>query len=112
MDTSIAYLITNPDDTTKTKIQILGGQWSLSAKGYFLTREQKERLDNNDVPEPTLPGGIFIDDDKIEWSVSGNTFNVRDKIKMLGGRWKPSTKSWSVPITKTKEEIIAALTQA
>lgn len=112
MNTSTAYLITNPDSETKTKIQILGGQWSPSAMGYFLTQEQKDRLDRDDVPEPTLPNGIFINDDVIEWTVSGNTFDVRDKIKMLGGRWVPANKWWSVPITRSMDEIVAALTQA
>lgn len=110
MDVLTAYLIVNPDHSTKTDIQRIGGQWSLSAKGYFLTEEQKELLDSGDIPEPTLPSGIYIDDMITSHRISGPTYEYRGKIKNIGGRWVPSAKAWDIPIEKaTYDEILAAL---
>jgi hypothetical protein len=30
--------------------------------------------------------------------VGGKTFNVKDRLKEVGGRWNPQTSSWSIPV--------------
>ena len=30
--------------------------------------------------------------------VSGKTFNVKDRLKELGGRWNPQLSQWSIPV--------------
>lgn len=36
-------------------------------------------------------------------TISGNTYPVRDQIKALGGRWNPTSKTWSVPDDKAEQ---------
>ena len=110
MNTSPAYLITDPDDSTKTNLRLIGATWSLPMKGYFITQEQKDRLDRGDIPKPSGDSGIVIEDEITEWKVSGNTYPKKDVIRQLGGKWKPAIKSWVIPMEKaTKEDIEAAL---
>lgn len=111
MEVTTAYLIKNPDPTTKRGILLVGGQWSPSSNGYFLTKEQKDRLDSGDIPEPKLPDGVMVNNMIDVYRISGNTYGIRHKIKAIGGRWNPGPKAWDVPVDKaTYEDIVAALT--
>lgn len=35
--------------------------------------------------------------------VTGNTYNVRDGLKALGGRWDAANKGWAVPASRAEE---------
>ena len=36
--------------------------------------------------------------------VSGKTFDIKDKIKELGGRWDPVLRAWSLPLEMDTED--------
>ena len=47
--------------------------------------------------------------------ISGKTFNVKDRLKELGGRWNPQASSWSIPVAADspalREDLEAVATQ-
>ena len=105
-----AFLVQEYNDEDKGKLQLLGAFYSAVHKGWFITVEQKEILDKSStdasvLPTPTIPSkgkgiGIFIDDLVDTWKVYGDTFNKKDAIKQLGGKWNPYDKSWRIPREK------------
>ena len=38
------------------------------------------------------------------WTLSGNTYPVRDEIKRMGGQWDAATKTWTVPYGTMSEK--------
>lgn len=44
--------------------------------------------------------------------ITGNTYPVKDQIKMLGGRWNADAKAWMVPDDRAEEarQIVASAT--
>lgn len=110
MKVDIAYFVSDPTDQEKRKIQLVKGTYSLMLKGWFLTQEQKDKIDNDDIPEPTLPSGIYIDDIMSDWKVYGQTFEKKDILKQYGAKWVTSSKSWLIPKEKIdRDGLIAAL---
>lgn len=43
--------------------------------------------------------------DSTKLIVSGKTFNVKDKIKEIGGSWNPRLSQWSIPVTADTPEM-------
>ena len=45
--------------------------------------------------------------------IFGNTFKVKDKIRALGGKWDPLSRTWSVPKAKEAEakQIVASVSR-
>jgi hypothetical protein len=47
--------------------------------------------------------------------VSGKTFNVKDRLKEVGGRWNPQLSQWSIPVAAhspaLRDELEALATQ-
>ena len=41
--------------------------------------------------------------------LKGSTYDRRDEIRALGGRWNPTTKTWTVPAGKDVTAILAPL---
>ncbi len=41
--------------------------------------------------------------------LTGSTYDRRDEIRALGGRWNPATKTWTVPAGKDVTPLLAPL---
>jgi hypothetical protein len=37
--------------------------------------------------------------------ISGKTFNIKDRLKEVGGRWNPKTSLWSIPTIADTPEV-------
>ena len=55
-----------------------------------------------------MSANIVITQTEAGWTVSGKTFDVKDLIKAVGGKWQPDTRTWFIEATKD----IAALLKA
>lgn len=104
-----AYLLRDPTPEEKEKLQFVGATWSSTAKGWFITQEQKDRMDSHEASNATVAPSVFKEDTGSHWRVWGKTYDKRDTIKALGGTWKPSTKSWEIPKANVTEEELDSL---
>lgn len=102
-----AFIVEDLSDDEKNKLKLLGATYSSYSKAWFITSEQKDKLDKNDIPIP-VKSSIVIEDHISEWAIIGNTYDKKEMIKSLGGRWNPSTKSWVIPKNKADYETILA----
>lgn len=98
-----AFLIQEYTDDEKMKLRLVGATYSISHQGWFLSSEQKNKFDQSLLDPTILPKsmdnykGIFIDDLIDSWKVSGDTYQKREIIKGMGGKWNVSDKSWRIP---------------
>lgn len=108
-----AFLVQEYSEEEKKKLQLVGAFYSLTHKGWFLSQEQKDKLEKSEtdpsvLPTPTIATakgiGIFIDDLVDVWKITGETFAKKDAIKQLGARWSGVDKSWRVPKEKASRE--------
>lgn len=118
MKTTAAFLIQEYSEEEKKLITLIGGLYSFSCKGYFLTEEQKAKLDGyiedpSTIPVPSVAtpkgNGVFVDDLIDSWKVHGDTFAKKDALKNVAKGfvvWSNSDKSWRIPKEKaTREQI-------
>lgn len=104
MEYETAFILRKPSDEVKNKLQLLGSSYVPNLKGYVLTKDMKEKLEKNDIPVPTIANGIFITEVDAGWSVTGKTFDKKEKIKQLGGKWNNFDKSWIFPKNRISKE--------
>lgn len=113
-----AYLIQDPSDDDKRKLQVLGAIYSVVSGGWFVTQEQKSKIEDSKLDPSVLPTpdvkskgiGIFIDDLNESWKVHGDTFPKKDTIKQFGARWNSFDKSWHIPKTRIDyDQLVIAL---
>ena len=58
---------------------------------------------------------IHVTREETQIVLTGKTFDVKDKIKSLGGKWNPERRVWTLPLTMDTDELrtqLGALTQA
>lgn len=117
-----AFLVIGYTEEQKVLLQRVGATHSRDAKGYFITAAQKEQLESGNVREPSIPTtvttrdgvtkvsrGIDIVNMGSEWKIAGDTYNKRDKIKAIGGRWNKMDSSWRIPLERTDEAALRIL---
>lgn len=98
MKTTNAYLVQEYNDSEKRLLQLVGAVYSYTLKGWFITEDQLNRMnDPSLLQEPIVDKDLILIDDLIDsWKIYGNTYAKKDTIKQLGARWSPSDKSWRI----------------
>lgn len=126
-----AYLVKDTSSEDRALLKLVGAIFSSKHKVWFLTEAEKNEFDSKrtsttsttSVVEPIVEKKgkyvsykekvvkkIVIDDLLTEWKVSGDTFDKRDIIKQLGGKWNPGGKAWYIPKEQiSKEDLDEAL---
>jgi hypothetical protein len=58
---------------------------------------------------------IHVKREETQIVLTGKTFDVKEKIKSLGGKWNPERRVWTLPLAMDTDELrtqLGALTQA
>lgn len=120
-----AFLVSDYTPEEKLQLQTVGAKYDVG-KGYFITEDQRQQMEmyskmqgmiivDDAAPARTSPirsskksESIAIVDDVSRWLLVGNTYNLKDKIKEIGGRWDAGRKGWYFTKEKmpNKEEIL------
>jgi hypothetical protein len=68
------------------------GYYHAEAEGYEMRVHRSNiRKDTPKEPKPDLPPPIRM------LPVHGNTYNIRNQLRRLGGRWSKAERVWKVP---------------
>lgn len=52
---------------------------------------------------------LNIVNDGETWKITGNTFEFKENIKSMGGKWSPLEKAWRLPITTAVDSLYEAV---
>jgi hypothetical protein len=57
---------------------------------------------------------LYMNREETQIVLTGKTFNVKEKIKSLGGKWDPDRRLWTLPLSMDTDDVrtqLGALTQ-
>lgn len=78
-------LLTSVPFVLNDQIKALGGHWNAAERGF-------------DIPADKAAAAC-----KLFLLVKGNTWPARGRLKKLGGKFDPETKSWAIPANQVQQ---------
>lgn len=99
------HVVTGETFPIKDKLKALGGRWDGERKGWWVPGAKADEALAILVAEERKKGltaGAATPPPK-RVAISGQTYEVREKLKRLGGKWDADRKAWMVPEDKADE---------